>query len=68
MFLSEKRHNKGRVMRDTEPKFFNSPYFVGERWRSSSTWKLKDGAPAEIKEEFDEYIEDTKPSKEPKER
>ena len=34
------------------PSFFNSPYFVPE----VDNWHLKDGAPEELKKEFEEYM------------
>lgn len=36
--------------------FTNSEYFVAE----DGNWHLKDGAPEEIKEEFEEYMRYTK--------
>ena len=36
------------------PKFIDSPYFVMEM----DNWHLKDGAPAEVVREFNEYMED----------
>lgn len=35
-----------------KPNFVDSPYFVAE----DGNWHLKDGAPEEIKEEFEEYM------------
>lgn len=35
-----------------EPKFLNSPYFVAEPFN----WYLKDGAPKEVKKEFENYM------------
>lgn len=35
----------------TRPKFIDSPYFVAE----DGNWHLLDGAPEEIKQEFEEY-------------
>lgn len=40
----------------TVPKFINSPYFVME----AGNWHLKPGAPKEVVEEFEEYMEDHK--------
>lgn len=36
--------------------FVNSPYFVSE----DENWHLKDGAPEEVKKEFEEYMEYTR--------
>lgn len=36
-----------------KPKFIDSPYFVMEE----NNWHLKDGAPAEVVKEFNEYME-----------
>lgn len=36
----------------TAPKFIESEYFVPE----FNNWHLKDGAPAEVKKEFEEYM------------
>lgn len=36
-----------------EPKFLSSPYFVGERFN----WHLKPGAPKDIVDEFNAYME-----------
>lgn len=36
----------------TAPKFINSPYFVPE----AGNWHLKDGAPKEVVEEFNEFL------------
>jgi len=36
-----------------QPKFINSPYFVAEL----DNWHLKEGAPEDVKKEFDEYME-----------
>lgn len=42
------------------PSFWNSPYFVPE----PDNWHLKEGAPEEIKKEFEEYMrEDTETAK-----
>lgn len=35
----------------TEPEFAKSPYFVPE----DGNWHLKEGAPEEVKKEFEEY-------------
>ena len=37
----------------TAPKFINSPYFVME----ADNWHLKPGAPQEVVEEFEEFME-----------
>lgn len=37
-------------------EFANSPYFVPE----VDNWHLKEGAPEEVKEEFEEYMKYTK--------
>lgn len=37
----------------SKPKFTDSPYFVPEE----NNWHLKDGAPEDIKREFEEYME-----------
>lgn len=37
------------------PKFFTSEYFVPE----TDNWHLKDGAPEDIKKEFDEYMKNS---------
>lgn len=34
------------------PKFMDSPYFVGEM----NNWHLKDGAPKEVRKEFDQFM------------
>ena len=34
------------------PNFLDSPYFVGE----IDNWHLKEGAPKEVQEEFDEFM------------
>lgn len=34
------------------PKFTNSPYFVPE----PDNWHLKDGAPADVRKEFEEFM------------
>lgn len=34
------------------PDFFTSPYFVPE----PDNWHLKDGAPEEVRKEFEEYM------------
>ena len=36
-----------------QPKFVDSPYFVDEE----NNWHLKDGAPEDVKQEFEEYME-----------
>ena len=41
-------------------KFFSSPYFVPE----PNNWHLKDGAPQEIVDEFNEFVKADKESKE----
>jgi hypothetical protein len=38
------------------PQFVNSPYFVDE----PDNWHLKDGAPEEVKKEFEEFMRDMK--------
>lgn len=38
------------------PKFIESPYFVPE----VDNWHLKEGAPDDVKKEFDEYMKDKK--------
>lgn len=35
------------------PKFVDSPYFVME----DENWHLKEGAPEDVKKEFEEYME-----------
>ena len=37
------------------PKFMDSPYFVDE----PGNWHLKPGAPPEVVEEFNKFMEDT---------
>ena len=37
----------------TRPEFTKSPYFVPE----DGNWHLKEGAPEEVKKEFEEYME-----------
>lgn len=39
-------------MSQERPKFFDSPFFVMEY----GNWHLKDGAPEEVKKEFEEYM------------
>lgn len=39
-------------MTQTQPKFFNSPFFVMEQ----DNWHLKPGAPESVRKEFDEYM------------
>ena len=36
-----------------KPDFVDSPYFVAEE----DNWHLKEGAPEDIKKEFEEYME-----------
>lgn len=36
-----------------KPKFVDSPYFV----REEDNWHLKDDAPDDVKEEFEEFME-----------
>ena len=36
------------------PKFWDSPYFVPE----PDNWHLKEGAPEDVKKEFEEYMKD----------
>lgn len=38
------------------PNFVKSPYFVME----DGNWHLKEGAPEDVKKEFEEYMEYTK--------
>lgn len=38
---------------ESTPKFFKSPYFVPE----FGNWHLKDGAPKEVVDEFNAYME-----------
>ena len=45
---------------DKMPDFVKSPYFVPE----FDNWHLKDGAPEEVVEEFNEYLERKKREKE----
>ena len=40
----------------TKPNFVDSPYFVDEE----DNWHLKDGAPEDVKKEFEEYMEYSK--------
>ena len=40
-------------MSTTEPRFTKSPYFVDE----PGNWHLKPGAPEEIVQEFEEFME-----------
>lgn len=47
-------------MSSSRPNFTNSPYFVPE----SGNWHLKEGAPEEVKKEFEEYMEYEKQLKE----
>lgn len=42
------------------PKFMKSEYFVDE----VDNWHLKDGAPEEVKKEFDEYMKRDQEAKE----
>ena len=42
----------------TTPKFIDSPYFVGE----FGNWHLKPGAPKEVQEEFNAYMEAMDPT------
>lgn len=42
------------------PKFFDSPYFVME----VDNWHLKENAPKEIVDEFNEYMKETEKEKE----
>ena len=37
-----------------EPNFVKSPFFVGE----TNNWHLLQGAPIEVKKEFDEWVEE----------
>lgn len=39
-------------MSEKRPKFLDSPYFVDEM----DNWHLKEGAPEEVKKEFEEYM------------
>lgn len=43
-----------------KPSFFDSEYFVPE----VDNWHLKDGAPPEIVEEFEEYMKQDQEAKE----
>lgn len=43
-----------------KPSFFDSEYFVPE----VDNWHLKDGAPPEVVEEFEEYMRENQESKE----
>lgn len=36
----------------SRPDFLDSPFFVGE----VDNWHLKDGAPEEVRKEFEEYM------------
>ena len=36
-----------------KPDFVDSPYFVGEE----DNWHLKEGAPEEVRKEFEEFME-----------
>lgn len=47
-------------MSQAMPKFFNSEWFVPE----SDNWHLKEGAPKEIVEEFEEYMKHQKEQEE----
>lgn len=47
-------------MSQTMPKFFDSEWFVPE----TDNWHLKEGAPAEIVEEFNKYMEHQKDQEE----
>ena len=47
-------------MMESMPKFAESPYFVPEM----GNWHLKEGAPQEIVEEFNAYMEEQKRNKE----
>ena len=40
------------------PKFFDSPYFVGEL----GNWHLKPGAPKEVVDEFNAFMRDSDPA------
>ncbi|MDP4172016.1 MAG: hypothetical protein Q8906_15510 [Bacillota bacterium] len=44
-----------------EPDFTKSPYFVDE----PGNWHLKPGAPKEIQEEFEKYLNDTESLEKP---
>ena len=46
-------------MSTTMPKFVNSPYFVEE----PDNWHLKEGAPEEIKKEFEDYMKQDREAK-----
>lgn len=37
-----------------KPRFIDSPYFVMEM----DNWHLKEGAPEEVKKEFEQYMKD----------
>lgn len=39
-------------MSESRPKFVDSPYFVME----DENWHLKEGAPEDVKKEFEEYM------------
>lgn len=39
----------------SRPNFMDSPYFVMEE----DNWHLKEGAPAEVVKEFNEYMQET---------
>lgn len=42
-------------MSQPKPKFIDSPYFVEEY----GNWHLKDDAPEEVKEEFEQYMKES---------
>ncbi|NHM31081.1 hypothetical protein [Neobacillus terrae] len=44
-----------------EPEFTKSPYFVDE----PGNWHLKPGAPPEVKEEFENYMQNLKDHQSP---
>lgn len=54
--MAGRNNEGGRIKMIAAPKFIESPYFVPE----VDNWHLKEGAPDDIKKEFDEYMKDKK--------
>ena len=48
-----KEHGVSVMTTGTAPKFITSPYFVPE----AGNWHLKPGAPKEVVEEFESFME-----------
>lgn len=47
-----KKENEDTEIPSMIPRFFFSPYFVNEE----DNWHLKEGAPEDVKKEFEEYM------------